>query len=99
MQVPAIFSNPTTLAAIVECINNGGSAMSSVEEIAGYYAWDAATDNLDSDNDCEQLTGTDFEAHLDVLVENGAQFDYSAALDNATQRNANAIACLHSSDR
>lgn len=99
MNVPAFFAaNIQTTETIVETINNGGTAMTSVAQIAGYYAWDAATDNLESDNDAENITENELDAHLDFLAEAGAKFDRHAALEIARQYQAAAVADLHSSD-
>jgi len=66
--------------------------------IAGYYAWDAASDSVDQENDIEKLTEDDFDAHLDMLVDSGAKIDRPAAIAIALQFQAAAVADLHSGD-
>ena len=87
---PAFFHGQIlTLEAIVDTINDGGSAMSTANEIAGWYVFDAALD------DCpvSELGGDEFEAHLDLLVDAGAQIgDRAAVLRQAAQYQADAMA-------
>lgn len=57
----------------------GGSDTRDAEIMAGQYAWEAAEESGYTDNDS-------IEAHLEFLVEAGAEFDFSAALENAISR-------------
>lgn len=75
-----------SIEQVVEIINSdeaseyfGGSDTREAEIMAGQYAWKAAEENGYTDN-------ASIEAHLDILVEAGAKFDFSAALENAISR-------------
>ncbi|WP_299195724.1 hypothetical protein [uncultured Amphritea sp.] len=57
----------------------GGSDTREAEEMAGQYAWEAAEESGYTDDGS-------IEAQLDFLVEVGAEFDFSAALENAISR-------------
>lgn len=57
----------------------GGSDTRDAELMAGQYAWEAADESGYTDDGS-------IEAHLDILVEAGAEFDFSAALENAISR-------------
>ena len=57
----------------------GGTDTRSAEVMAGQYAWEAAEESGYTDD-------TSIEAHLDILVEAGAKFDFAAALENAINR-------------
>lgn len=81
MKAPAFFrDNILTLNRIVETINDGGTSSSTPAELAGYYAYDAA---LDGSDDIGTIDEDTIAAHLDVLAEHGAQFDYSDAVSQA----------------
>ncbi|WP_299194799.1 hypothetical protein [uncultured Amphritea sp.] len=74
---------------VVEIINSsnrgessgyfGGTDTRDAEIMAGQYAWEAAEDSGYTDDES-------IKAQLDILVEAGAEFDYSAALENAIGR-------------
>lgn len=89
---PAFFHGQIrTLVAIVDTINDGGSAMSTANEIAGWYVFDAARDGADCP--VSELGADEFEAHLDFLVDAGAQIeDRAAVLRQAAQYQADALA-------
>jgi len=57
----------------------GGTDTRAAEEMAGQYAWEAAEESGYTDNES-------IEAHLDILAEAGAEFDFGIALDNAISR-------------
>lgn len=54
----------------------GGTEIHSAEELAGYYAYDAARGQGD-------LSDFSLEAYLDAVEEAGAKFKYAEALDFA----------------
>lgn len=89
---PAFFHGQIrTLEAIVDTINDGGSAMSTANEIAGWYVFDAARDG--ADNTASDLSADDFEAHLEFLIDAGAQIDdRSAVLRQAAQYQTDSLA-------
>ena len=72
-----------TQEAVVEMINQGGitEGMEGVEfgpdQLAGQYAWDAQ-----SESDCE-VDKAGIEAHLEILSNAGAEFDFGEALKHA----------------
>ena len=78
-----------SLEEVVEIINEskagnssayfGGSDTRDAEEMAGQYAWEAAEEAGYTDD-------ASIEAQLDFLVEAGAEFDFSTALENAISR-------------
>lgn len=92
MQAPAFFQGQIhTLEDIVATLNDGGSAMSTPAEIAGWYIFDAARDG--AGRPVSELDADDFDAHLDFLVEAGAEIeDREAALAQAAQHQAAAVA-------
>ncbi len=57
----------------------GGSDMREAEEMAGQYAWEAAEESGYTDDES-------IEAHLEILIEAGANFDFKIALKNAVSR-------------
>lgn len=57
----------------------GGTDTREAEEMAGQYAWEAAEESGYTDN-------ASIEAQLDFLVEAGAEFDFSKALESAINR-------------
>jgi len=77
-----------SIEQVVEIINTakegqasdyfGGADLRSAEEMAGQYALEAAQESGYTDNDS-------IAAHLDLLAEAGANFNFHSALDNATQ--------------
>jgi hypothetical protein len=83
---------PSSLEEVVQNINASYKDESSTcsvrtdirepEEIAGEYAWDAAEENGYTEED-------DIRAHLEILINAGADFDYFKALENALQRKGN----------
>ena len=78
MNIPAFFQNNIlTLERIVEVINDGGTSSSTPEELAGYYAFDAAREGSDNAGDIDSDT---IEAHMDFLAEAGARFNYAEAV-------------------
>lgn len=89
---PAFFHGQIrTLDAIVATINDGGSAMSTANEIASWYVFDAARDGADCP--VSELGADEFEAHLGFLVDAGAQIeDRAAVLRQAAQYQADALA-------
>ena len=92
MQAPAFFqAQIRTLEAIVDTINDGGSAMSTANEIAGWYVFDAAREGAGCP--VSDLSGDDVEAHLEFLIDAGAQIeDCAAVLRQAAQYHAEALA-------
>jgi uncharacterized protein YihD (DUF1040 family) len=62
---------------VVRLMNEDFATDAEPEMIAAKYAYDAA------DEAGYGIDSTNLEAHLDVLVEAGAKFDYSAALEVA----------------
>lgn len=54
----------------------GGSDTRDAEVMAGQYAWEAAEENGYTDD-------ASIEGHLEILADAGAEFDFSAALENA----------------
>lgn len=75
MEISQALQNAQSLDQVVAVINGGGTSSFNNEEIAAQYAWDAAEDNG------EGMSTEEIEAHLDVLVEAGAEFDYQEALE------------------
>ena len=74
----------TSLEQVIELINGGefNEGMENItfkpERIAAQYACNAAIDDVD-----EHCGKEDIEEQLDFLIENGVEFDYSAALNIA----------------
>ena len=72
-----------TLEQVVEIINSdeaseyfGGTDLRSAEKMAGQYAWEAAEESGYTDDES-------IEAHLDILSDAGARFNFSNALNEA----------------
>ncbi|WP_284211132.1 hypothetical protein [Proteus mirabilis] len=82
-------SQAASLEQVVEIINEsyngnsasyfGGSDTRDAEVMAGQYAWEAASES-------GYTSDESIEAHLDILVEHGAKFDFNLALENALTR-------------
>jgi len=77
-----------SIEEVVEIINTAaestvkfsdGSDMRSPEEMAGEYAFDAAEESGYTD-------AASIEAHLEYLADQGAEFDFKEALQNAIGR-------------
>ena len=78
-----------SIDAVVEIINAsnkgessgyfGGADTRDAELMAGQYAWEAAEESGYTDD-------ASIEAHLDFLIEAGAEFDFAAALKDAISR-------------
>jgi len=84
---PQLFNEYHTLASLIAEINEYDAA--DRNRLAGYYAYDAASDKYSDDDALRAAFGEDgdaiFTAHLDVLAENGCRFDAYEALMQARQ--------------
>lgn len=69
------FSRCESIEQVVKLIT-GGTEIHSAEELAGYYAYNAAQKQDD-------LSDFSLEAYLDSIEEAGAKFKYADALDFA----------------
>jgi len=83
--IPQLFNEYHTLESLIAEINDYDAA--DRDRLAGYYAYDAASDNY-SDGGALRVAfhedGDDiFTCHLDVLAENGCRFDVHQALMQA----------------
>ena len=78
--------NCNSLNEIVNLINNEFSTDLSPEQLAAEYALDADKEakNMALKGGYEYTTNSgSIEVHLDVLIEEGAKFDYAKALEIA----------------
>ena len=76
--------NAQSIEQVVEIINGGGTSEYSANEIAGQYAFNAA------DESGYDIDGASLDAHLEVIIDAGAKFDYSSALKEAKEWSAEA---------
>jgi hypothetical protein len=65
------FSYALSRDEVIEAINNDGTSFATNYELAGLYAFDAAENKK-----CEE----ELIAHLTILEQNGAKFDFKSAL-------------------
>lgn len=79
-------SNINEVVEIINASSNGessgyfgGTDTRDAEAMAGQYAWEAAKESGYTDD-------TSIAAQLDFLVEAGAEFDSTSALENAISR-------------
>jgi|HubBroStandDraft_2_1064218.scaffolds.fasta_scaffold85698_5 hypothetical protein len=68
------FSYALSRDEIIEAINDNGTSFATSDELAALYAFDASTDNQ-----CEE----ERIAHLEILIENRAKFNFANALEIA----------------
>ncbi|MCG7545400.1 hypothetical protein MHM93_14560 [Pseudoalteromonas sp. MM17-2] len=78
MEISQAINEAQSLEQVVAIVNDGGTSRFDQNEIAAQYAYDAADDAGFG------LSKANIEAHLDVLVEAGAEFDYLKAVELAT---------------
>lgn len=80
--------NAQNITEVVEMINNGGHSEGiegvefTPEMLAGIYSYVAVED---SDSECRVHINDNHDAHLDVLIDCGAQFSSADALLYASQ--------------
>lgn len=68
MEISEAIQNARTIEELVDIVNSGGTAFYTPEELAAQYAYHG------EDGEIEVLM-----AHLDFLIEEGAEFDYFEA--------------------
>lgn len=74
--------NCRSIEQVVGLINDEMATDASAEMVAAKYAWDGAKESGYTDDDS-------IEAQLDALVEAGAEFDFSNALEMAIAEKKN----------
>lgn len=81
-----LIDNAFTLDQVVEIINGDVSVLSA-DQLAGYYAFEAAVENAHINSDTVEFKGTidELEPHLDVIRDAGAKFDWAKAVQVGLQ--------------
>lgn len=77
LKISNILNNTQSLSDIIKTINNGGTYLHNSESIAAQYAYESQKESgytIDKES---------IYRHLDVLIDNGALFNYKKSVEIA----------------